>query len=159
MCKFPFLSVCSGTCYSISDPLVRSEPGNRRPRPDSDSCSLWTRYTGDLETSPWDDLDIRTGSCSGDQTAIDSKITSFHVSVCSYVFIYLLLLVCVYVLLLSFHMTFCYILQLWLLVSLHETSIISYLIYVVDMSIYQRHFMCWYLIDVGLGLVLKHLRL
>jgi len=36
---------------------------NRRPRPDPDSCSLWTRYTGDSETGPWDDSEIRTGSC------------------------------------------------------------------------------------------------
>ena len=28
-------------------------------------------------------------------------------------------------------------------VSLHETSIIVHLIYVVDMSLHKRHFMCW----------------
>jgi len=38
-----------------------------------------------------------------------------------------------------------------------------YFIYIVDLSHYQRHFMCW-LFDVvglglGLGLVLKYLRL
>ena len=31
---------------------------------------LWTRYTGDSKTDPWEDPEIRTGSCSEDQTAI-----------------------------------------------------------------------------------------
>ena len=33
---------------------VRSEPSYRRPGPDPDSCSLWTRCTGDSKTGPWD---------------------------------------------------------------------------------------------------------
>ena len=65
-----------------------------------------------------------------------SKITSFHVSICYSVFSYLLLSVCVYMLLLSFHMTFYYILPVWLFVALHETSMIIHFIYVVDMSLY-----------------------
>jgi len=32
------------------------DPGRcRRPGPDPNSCSLWTRYNGDSKTDPWDD--------------------------------------------------------------------------------------------------------
>ena len=48
-----------------SDPDPLQEPGL-----DPNSCSLWTRYTGDSKTDPWDDPSISTGSCSEDQTAI-----------------------------------------------------------------------------------------
>ena len=50
--------------------LVRSELSFRRLGPDSDWCSLWTRCVSDSKTDPWDDLQISTGSCSEDQTAI-----------------------------------------------------------------------------------------
>jgi len=70
------------------------------------------------------------------------KAVSFHVGIFSYVFLYLLLSVGFYMLLLSFHVTFYYILPVWLLLSLLETSMIVHLIYVVDMSLYQLHFMC-----------------
>jgi len=46
-------------------------------------------------------------------------------------------------LLLSFHVTFYYILSICLLVPHHETSMLVHFIYVVDMRLYQRHFMCW----------------
>ena len=46
--------------------LVRSEP----VAGDSDLYSLWTRYTGDSKTDPWDDSEILTDSCSKDQTTI-----------------------------------------------------------------------------------------
>jgi len=72
-----------------------------------------------------------------------SKIVSFHMSVCSCVFPYLPLSACIYMVLSSFHVTFCYIWLVWLLVSLHETSMIVHFICVVDMSLYQCHFMCW----------------
>ena len=55
---------------SDADLFVRSEPDNRRPRPDLDLRLLWTRYAGDSKTDPWDDPEIRTDSCSGDQTVI-----------------------------------------------------------------------------------------
>ena len=57
-------------CYNDAYLFVRSEPSNRRPRPDLDLCSLWTRYAGDSKTDPWDDPEIRTGSCSGDEPVI-----------------------------------------------------------------------------------------
>ena len=52
------VSSCIGlvTCCSVSDPLVRSEPGNRRREPDLDWCSLLTRYAGYSKTGSWDDL-------------------------------------------------------------------------------------------------------
>ena len=57
-------------CCCDTNPLVRSGPSNRRPRPGPDGCSLWTRYSGDSKTDARDDPEIRTGSCSEDQTAI-----------------------------------------------------------------------------------------
>ena len=72
-----------------------------------------------------------------------SETASFHVSVRSFAFPYLPLSVCVYMLHLSFHVTFCYILPVWLLVPLHEISMIVHFNYIVDRSLYQCHFMCW----------------
>ena len=57
-------------CYSVSDPFGEIRPSYRRPGPDPDSCSLWAQYIGDLKTAPWDDLEIRTSSCSEDQKVI-----------------------------------------------------------------------------------------
>ena len=53
MCLYLF--VCSVACYSISDPFGEIRTSCRRPEPDPDSCSLWTRYNGDSKTDPWDD--------------------------------------------------------------------------------------------------------
>jgi len=52
---FLFICKCSVVWYSVSDSLVRSELSYRRTGPDSDSCSWWTRYSGDSKTDPWDD--------------------------------------------------------------------------------------------------------
>ena len=57
-------------CCSISDLLVRSEPGNKRLGPDLKFSSLRTEYTGDSKNNLWDDPKIPTGSCSEDQTTI-----------------------------------------------------------------------------------------
>jgi len=108
-------------CYSGADLFVRSEPGNSRPRPDLDLCSLWIWYADDskqtrgmirrfvpvcaLETGRW----------------FYSKTASFHLSVCSYVFSLLLLLIGFIYLFISFHVTIWYILIVWLFVSLHKT--------------------------------------
>jgi len=37
---------------------------------DPDMCSLWIGHTGDLKTTPWDDLEIPTSLCGEDQKAI-----------------------------------------------------------------------------------------
>jgi len=71
MCTCVFVyRVCMVTCCNNMDPLVRSEPSNRKPEPDLDSCSLWTQYTGDSKTDSRDDPEIRTNLYSKDQTAI-----------------------------------------------------------------------------------------
>ena len=62
--------MCLVICYSNADQFVYSEPGNRRPRPDLNLCSLWTRYASNSKTNPWDDLEIRANSCIGDQMVI-----------------------------------------------------------------------------------------
>jgi len=54
-------SVCSGKfmgwvmCCSVSDPFGEIRTRYRRPGPDPDSCSLWTRYNGNLKIDSWDD--------------------------------------------------------------------------------------------------------
>ena len=74
VCSCAFICTCSYMClvicYSDADLFVRSKPGNRRPRPDLDLCSLWTQYAGDSKTNLWDDPVIRIDSCSRDQTVI-----------------------------------------------------------------------------------------
>jgi len=69
-----------------------------------------------------------------------SETASFHVSVHSYVFTVVGML---YMLPLSFYVTFCYIWSVWWLVPVHEISMIVPFSYIVDRSLYQRHFMCW----------------
>ena len=60
-------------------------------------------------------------------------------------FPYLPLSVGIYILLVSFHVTFRLILPVWLPVFLHETSVSVHFNYVVDLSDYLRHFMYCYL--------------
>ena len=87
------------------------------------------------------------------------KIASFHVSICSCI-ISLFTVVCsIYMLLILFHVIIWYIWPVWLPVPFHVTSVTVHLIYLVDLSYYQCQFMCWYFVAVGLGLVLKNLRL
>ena len=81
---FEYRRVCLVAYHSDTDPLARSGL-------DSDSCSPWNRYTDDSKTDPWDDLKIPTGSCSEIIRRFGFKIVSFYVSVCSYIFLYLLL--------------------------------------------------------------------
>jgi len=68
MCTCGYM--CLVICYSNVNLFVRSEPSNRWPRPDLDLYSLWIRYASDSKIDPWDVPEIRTGSCSGDQTVI-----------------------------------------------------------------------------------------
>ena len=62
-----------------------------------------------------------------------SETASFHVSVRYCVFTVVGM---PYMLLLSFHVTFCYILPVWSLVLLHEISMIAHFIHVVDICLY-----------------------
>ena len=52
---FMFICMCWLRATAFQNRSVSSEPSYRRPRPDSDSCSLWTRYTGNSKTDSWDD--------------------------------------------------------------------------------------------------------
>jgi len=71
VCVFIPLPFCVFDCVLKRCGLVREiRISCRRPEPDSDSYSLWIRYTDDSKTDPWDDLEIRTGSYSEDQTTI-----------------------------------------------------------------------------------------
>jgi len=99
-----YLFVCSVACYSVSDPF-------RRPGPDPDLCSSWTRYIGELKTDPWDDPYISTVSCSEDQTVIRFRN---RVISCERSFLcipYVSLSVCIYILHLLFHAASCYMLS------------------------------------------------
>jgi len=62
-------SLCLVASCSDSDPFLRFEPVTG----DSDWCSLWTWYTSDSKVDLWNDLEIRTGSCSKGQTAIRNQ--------------------------------------------------------------------------------------
>ena len=54
----------------ILDAFVQSRPVTEN----SELYSLWTRYTGDSKTDPWDDLEICSSSYSEDQMTIQFKI-------------------------------------------------------------------------------------
>jgi len=73
--------MCLVICYNDADLFVRSEPGNKRPRPDLDLCSLWTWHIGDSQTDPW--MIRRSVSVRAVKTRqwFGSKTASFHVSV------------------------------------------------------------------------------
>jgi len=124
---------------AIQTYLVRSELVAEDP----DSCSLWPDTMAIQR--PIHGMIRRTVLIHAVKTRgrFSSKTVSFHVSVRSCAFPYLSLLICVYMLHLSFHVTFCYILPVWLLVPRHEVSMIVYFNYIVDRSLYQYHFMCW----------------
>ena len=90
-----------------------------RPGPDSDSC----RCGSDTQAirRPIHGMIRRLVPVHAVKTRrrFGSETASFHVSVRSCAFPYLPLSVCIYMLLLSFHVTFCYILPVLSLVSLH----------------------------------------
>ena len=141
MCTYVFVyqRVCMVACHSDTDPLARFRPVTR----DTDWCPLWTQYMairklihGMIRRS----VLVRPVKS---RQRFGSKITSFHVSVCSYViFLFTVLFdICVFIRNISRDCLMYFI--AWILVSLHETLLIIQLICVVDMSLYQYHFMCW----------------
>ena len=95
MCLYVRVFMCTCVyvcllCYSDVDLIVRSEPSNRRPRPDPDSCSQSTDMPRDLKTDARDNSEIRTDSCSEDQTAIriQNRVISCEcLLLCYYLFI------------------------------------------------------------------------
>ena len=81
------ISVRLGECvfqFAAPRPVRAIRTGNRRFGPDLDSCSLWTRYTGDSKTNARDDPKIHTGSCSEDHTMIQFRN---HVISCECLFL------------------------------------------------------------------------
>ena len=88
ICMYVCLGVCISTCmyvgcvyvyecmfmwvHELGCVLQRFGPVWWGPDPlqDSDLCPLWTQYTGDSKTNPWDDPEVSIGSCSKDQTVI-----------------------------------------------------------------------------------------
>ena len=92
---------------AVQTRLVRSGPIIR----DLVSCSLWTDIM--VIRRPMHEMIRRSVPVRAVKTRrwFDSETVSFHVSVRSYVSPYLPLSVCIYRLLLSFHVTFCYIYQ------------------------------------------------
>jgi len=137
VCAWVFMSlyyVCSVVCYSVSDPLVRSKPGNRRPGPNSDLCSLWIRYTGDSKTGAQDDSEIPTSSYSEDQKTIriQNRVISCECLLLYHFLIYHCQFIYIYMLLISFHLTVWHIWPVWLSVLFHMTSVTVHLIYLVD---------------------------
>ena len=62
LCEF----MCSVACCSDTDPFGEIQTRYRR----FVLVLVMNPYTSDSMTDPWEDLEIRTGSCSGNQTVI-----------------------------------------------------------------------------------------
>ena len=133
-CEFMF----SVACCSVSNSPVRSELGNRRfefiPVVDPIDWKFEDRLMGWFGDLYWFVLWIPDG---------DSILKLHHFMwVLSFMyFSYLPLSVGVHMLLVSSHVIFCYILPVWLPISLQEASVSIHFNYVVDLSDYLRHFM------------------
>ena len=131
--------MCLVACYNVSYSFRRSKIGNRRvgfvPIMNPIQWRFKDRHMG-WSRDPYQFVQWKP---EGDS---DPKPCHFMWVFAFISFFYLLLSICICVLLLSFHVTIWCILSVWLLVSLHETSMIVHLIYIVDLSNYQRHYMC-----------------
>jgi len=120
-CSCEFL--CSVVSTALRTHLVRS-------RPNLDSCSLWTGYTGDSKTDLWDDPKVRTSSCNEDQTSI--RIQNCIIS-CECLFIGLFQLLhfillfhtSIHIILHYFVHTgnYCYIMILWYFLLIYRYSV------------------------------------
>ena len=81
------------------------QTGNKRSEPDPDSCSPWSRYTGDSKTDPLDDPNIPTVRALETRRLFGFKTASFHVSVCSCIIFLFLVVNIIYMLPVSFYLT------------------------------------------------------
>ena len=147
---YVWVHVCLVACCIDPDLIVRSKPVNRDP----DLCSMWTRYTGDLKTDIRDDSEIHTNSCSEDHMAIRIQSHAFPVSVCSCIIFLFIVASSIYMLLVSFHVTICFILPVWLRVSFLVMSVSAHFICTVDMSVYLRQLIWWLVPTIDSGLVM-----
>ena len=128
---FPFLSLFLVACYSVSDSLGWSKLGNERFRFIPILDPIHKLFEDRFMEWSVDQYRFVQWRPDGDSVL---KLRHF---MWVFVLMCLPLSVCIYMLLLSFHVTFCYILSVWLLVSLHETLVIVHLIFVIDMSLYH----------------------
>jgi len=157
VCSCEFM--CSVACCSDADSFVRSEPVTG----DSDPIRIHDRYGPDSQAIRrpihriigWSVLVRAVKS----RQRFDFKIASFHVSICSCIIFLIYHCLYYYMLPVSFHVTVWDILTVLLSISLHETSVNSYRIYLVDMNTYWRHFMWWLVASADSGLVVIYPRL
>jgi len=138
-----YLFVCVGCVLQYFGSVRWVRTSCRRPGPDLNSCRCGPDTM--VIRRPIHEMIRRSVPVRAVKTRwrFGSKTASFHVSVRSCAFSYLPLSVCIYMLHLSFHVTFCDNLLVWLLVSLHEISMIVHFIYIVDRSLHQCYFMYW----------------
>ena len=131
--------VCSVAWQSVLDPFGKIRTRYRR----FGFVLVVDPIDWQFENRSWDDLEIRTGSCSEDQMTIQiqNRVISCECLFLCY-FICILLSVCLYMLLLFFHVIIWCILSVWFPVSLHESSVSIHLIYLADLSVYWCHFLC-----------------
>jgi len=86
LCVHVFMCVCC-MLQRLQTRLVRFGPIIG----DLNLCSLWTRYISNSKTDPLEDLEVRTGSCSEDQTAI---LIQNHAISCECLFLCYFLIYC-----------------------------------------------------------------
>ena len=79
-----FMSICDCMVQRYG-PACEIRTGNRKPEPDLNLCSSWTRYTGDSKINPWDDSEVSTSSVVKTRRRFGSKTVSFHVSICFHI--------------------------------------------------------------------------
>ena len=132
LCEFMCLVACCSVSYSFGETWTRF-----KVVPDVDQIHrrFEDRFMG------WPVDQYRFVQWRSDNDSV-SKPRYFMWVFAFALFPYLPLLICI-CFTLSFHVTIWCILPLWLSVSLHELSVIVFHICVVDMSLYQRYFMCW----------------
>ena len=132
------LRVCVFAWYNDTDPLVWSEPIAR----DSDLYPLWIRYIGDWKLTHRIIPRFVPVRSVKTRRHFGSKIASFHVRVCFCIISLFTVVSSIYMLFISFHVTICFILPIWLPVSLHEVLVSVQFDYITYLSAYQYHFMC-----------------
>jgi len=128
-----YILVCLVACYSISSSFGEIRISCRRPGHDSDSYRCGPDTEGIRR--PMHRMIRRSVPVHAVKTRrrFGSETSSFHVSVRSCVFIVIDML---YMLPLSFYVTFRYTLLVWLLVPVHETYMIVHFIHVDDFCLY-----------------------
>ena len=131
--------ICLVACYIISDSFVQSELGNERFR--LVRVMDLTHWRFEDRLMRWFGDSYRFVQWRPDNDS-DSRSRHFMWVFSFVLFPCLPWSIGVRILLVSFHVTIWYILLVWLPVSLHVISVSVHIIYLVDMSVYQHHFIC-----------------